>query len=250
MFLFRSTTAKLGTGENVGLQLYRASYSVAGRQILSGLSLHLTEQRIGIVGRNGSGKTTLLRLLAGLISPTEGYVRVEDIDPAKNRNMLLAKLGILFQNPDHQIIFPTVEEEIAFGLRQLGQSQSEALRVARDILLKEELGHWAPRPTCELSQGQRQFLCLLSVLAMQPSTLLLDEPYAALDLPTQLRLRHRLANLPQRLITISHDPSTLMQQDRVIWIEGGSIQADGEPDEVLQAFSIEMHRIGREECLH
>ncbi len=93
-----------------------AGYAVAGKSILSGLSLTLAEPRIGIIGRNGSGKTSLLRLIAGLVAPTAGQVRVDGIDPFADRKGALAALGILFQNPDHQILFPTVEEELAFGL--------------------------------------------------------------------------------------------------------------------------------------
>ncbi|MBD3765956.1 MAG: ATP-binding cassette domain-containing protein, partial [Rhodobacterales bacterium] len=89
--------------EDVGLRL-------TGREILSGLSLHLTERRVGIVGRNGSGKTSLLRVIAGLVAPTSGRVRIDGIDPTGDRRAMLARAGILFQNPDHQILFPTVAE--------------------------------------------------------------------------------------------------------------------------------------------
>ncbi|MFD1809408.1 ATP-binding cassette domain-containing protein [Gemmobacter lanyuensis] len=84
------------------------------------MTLSMTAARIGILGRNGSGKTTLLRLAAGLLPPTAGSVQVAGVDPAKDRRAMLRAVGILFQNPDHQIIFPTVEEELAFGLRQMG----------------------------------------------------------------------------------------------------------------------------------
>ncbi len=109
-----------------GIVLEEVSCALGGRPVLSGLSLRLTEPRIGIVGRNGSGKTTLLRLIAGLIAPASGRVRVDGIDPFADRKGALARLGILFQNPDHQILFPTVEEELAFGLRQQGQPQAQA----------------------------------------------------------------------------------------------------------------------------
>ena len=114
-----------------GLLLEHAGYAVGGKPVLSGVSAHLTEARIGIVGRNGSGKTTLLRLIAGLIAPTAGRVRVDGIDPAGDRTAVLSRLGILFQNPDHQILFPTVEEELAFGLLQQGRSEAEARALAR-----------------------------------------------------------------------------------------------------------------------
>ncbi len=227
-----------------GVVLDRASVTLTGRPILHPLTLHLTEARIGILGRNGSGKTTLLRLIAGLIPATGGTVRVDGIDPATDRKAALAGLGILFQNPDHQILFPTVEEELAFGLRQQGRDQPGALAAARAALAAEDRGHWATAPVSSLSQGQRHYLCLLSVLLMQPRTILLDEPLAGLDLPTQARLSRRFAMLPQRLITITHDPATLADTDRILWLEAGRIAADGPPDQIIPAFTAEMARIG------
>jgi biotin transport system ATP-binding protein len=227
-----------------GIKLTGAGFAVAGKVVLAGLDLDLTEARIGIVGRNGSGKTSLLRLIAGLVAPTSGIVRVAGLDPAKDRRAMLGQVGILFQNPDHQILFPTVGEELAFGLTQMGQSAPAARDAARAILAREGREHWEHVATHTLSQGQRQYLCLLAVLAMQPATLLLDEPFAALDLPAQARLRRRLAGLSQRVITISHDPMAVADCDRVIWLEAGRVWRDGAAGPVLQAFATEMVRIG------
>ena len=231
-----------------GLLLDAVGYGVAGRPILSGITAHLAERRIGIVGRNGSGKTTLLRLMAGLVRPTTGQVRVDGIDPAGDRKAVIRRLGLLFQNPDHQIIFPTVEEEIAFGLRQQGRSGAEALARARAVLAAEGRAHWASAPVQTLSQGQRQYLCLMAVLAMEPATILLDEPFAALDLPTKARLARRLDALPQRLVVIGHDPAVLAGMDRVLWLEGGQLHLDGPAAEVLAAFSKAMDRAGERDA--
>jgi biotin transport system ATP-binding protein len=227
-----------------GIVLTDASFAVAGKVILSGLSLTLTEARIGIVGRNGSGKSTLLRLMAGLIPATSGTVRVDGCDPARDRKAMLARLGILFQNPDHQILFPTVEEELAFGLHQMGHDTGAARDAVRALLAAEGRAHWATAPTQTLSQGQRHYLCLLAVLLMAPDTILLDEPLAGLDLPTQGRLARRLAALPQRLVTISHDPASVAGCDRVIWLDAGQVRADGPAGPVLAEFGDEMARLG------
>ena len=225
-----------------GIVLRGASFAIRGKPILSDLTLTLNEPRIGILGRNGSGKTTLLRLMAGLVAPTSGSVTVDGIDPARDRKAALSRIGILFQNPDHQILFPTVIEELAFGLRQQGHGDAE-LR-ARAALAAEGHADWADRPVSSLSQGQRQWLCLLSILLMTPRTILLDEPFAALDLPTAARLSRRLAALTQRLITISHAPAAVATCDRLLWLEAGRIRADGAPDEVIPAFTAEMARLG------
>ncbi|MES2915182.1 MAG: ABC transporter ATP-binding protein [Pseudomonadota bacterium] len=231
-----------------GIEIDAASVRLAGRLVLDGLSLRLTEGRIGVLGRNGSGKTTLLRLIAGLIAPEAGTVRVDGVDPFTDRRAALAALGILFQNPDHQILFPTVEEELAFGLAQQGASQADALARAHQALRAEGRLHWAKAPVTTLSQGQRHYLCLMAVLMMAPRTILLDEPLAGLDLPTQGRLARRFAALPQRLITITHDPATVRGCDRVLWLEAGRVVADGPPASVLPAFTAEMARIGMQDA--
>lgn len=227
-----------------GLLLQGVAYSVAGKPVLSDVSAHLTQARIGIAGRNGSGKTTLLRLVAGLVAPTSGRVRVGGVDPARDRKAMLERIGILFQNPDHQIIFPTVAEELAFGLRQQGRSEAEARAVARDVLARQGRAHWAGAPVQTLSQGQRQWLCLMSVLAMEPSTILLDEPFAALDLPSAARLARVLEGLPQQVVIVSHDPAVLERMDRVLWLEAGRVVADGPAGDVLRDFRAEMARLG------
>lgn len=229
---------------DAAITLTGVDYGVQGKAILRGISLSMTEARIGIIGRNGSGKTTLLRLIAGLVAPGAGTVRVAGFDPARDRKAALAALGILFQNPDHQIIFPTVAEELAFGLRQMGLSGAEAGARVTALLAAEGRSHWGPAPVSTLSQGQKQWLCLMSILLMGPTTLLLDEPFAALDLPTQDRLSRRLAALPQRILTISHDPAAVAGCDRVIWLEAGAVAADGPPAAVLPVFRAEMARIG------
>ena len=227
-----------------GIEIADVRVRLGDRTVLDGFSLNLTQHRIGILGRNGSGKTTLLRLIAGLIPAASGTVGVDGFDPHTDRRAALAAIGILFQNPDHQILFPTVEEELAFGLAQQGLSQSEALARANAALQADARGHWAKAPVTSLSQGQRHYLCLLAVLLMAPRTILLDEPLAGLDLPTQARLTRRFAALPQRLVTITHDPATVQDCDRVVWIEAGRIAADGPPGDVIPAFSAEMARIG------
>lgn len=227
-----------------GITLQDAGYATGGKTILSGLSLQLAESRIGIIGRNGSGKTTFLRLIAGLIAPSSGTVRVDGADPFADRKAALARIGILFQNPEHQILFPTVEEELAFGLRQQGMPQAQALKAARAALAAEGRAHWAGAAVSTLSGGQKHWLCLQAVLMMAPATILLDEPFAGLDLPSIARVQRRLAALPQRLITISHDTAAVAGADRVIWLEAGRLRADGPPADVLPAFTAEMARMG------
>lgn len=227
-----------------GIHLTNAGLALSGRPILQGLTLALTEQRIAIVGRNGSGKSSLIRLMAGLIAPSQGQVRVDGIDPAQDRKALLPRLGILFQNPDHQILFPTVVEELSFGLIQQGLTKAQAQSRAQTLLAQHGRTHWADAAVSTLSGGQRHWLCLQSILLMAPQTILLDEPFAGLDLPAQQRLTRAFAALPQRLITVTHDPASATNAERMIWIEAGRLRADGPPAVVLPEFLATMEEEG------
>ncbi len=207
-----------------------------GVTLFDGLRLRIEAPRVAIVGRNGSGKSTLLRLIAGLIAPQKGRVRVAGVPVAEDRAGALATVGILFQNPDHQIIFPTVIEEIAFGLEQQGHPRAEARRQAAGALARAGHADWADRLCHTLSQGQRQMVCLLAILAMQPRWILFDEPFNSLDIPSVLRTEARIAALAQNVVTITHDPARVAGYDRVIWLEQGRVAGDGPPAEVLPAY--------------
>ena len=229
------------------IHLSHVSLTLPGKTLLRNITVTLSGRRIGLIGRNGSGKTTLLRLIAGLIAPSAGSLRLGEIDPFTNRKAALSRIGILFQNPDHQILFPTVEEELAFGLTQMGTPQPQPLARARDHLAAHNRAAWAKMAVSTLSHGQKQWLCLQAVLLMGPETLLLDEPFAALDLPTATRLRRQLQALPQRLVIIAHRPEDLLDCDQLLWLEAGEVQGFGPPASVLPAFTAEMARQGAED---
>jgi len=220
------------------------SFAPEGKPVLNAITLYARERRIGIVGRNGSGKTTLARAMAGLIVPDSGRVSIDGVDVARDRKAALRCVGILFQNPDHQIIFPTVEEEIAFGLTQMGYDADKADQGVTAMLTRFDKQHWAKAAIHQLSQGQRQLVCLMSILAMQPKVIILDEPFAGLDIPTTLQLERMLAGLDVTLVHITHSPDAVQDYDRVIWLEGGSVAQDGKAAPVLASFARQMMQIG------
>ena len=211
-------------------------------RVIDQITLNVSEQRIGIVGVNGSGKSTLARLISGLIAPISGSIRINDIDIYKDRKAALKTVGIIFQNPDHQIIFPTCVEEISFGLMQQGMTRIEAEERSNEILLKFNRLKWSDQLAHNLSQGQRHFLCLIAVLAMKPDVIILDEPYAGLDLPTSLQLRHELNKLSQQIVMITHNKDILVNFDRILWIDNGKIIKDGSFKNVMPDFEEEMQR--------
>ena len=225
------------------IQFENVSLSLNARKLLNGVSLDIQEQRVDVIGRNGSGKTSFARLLSGLLAPSSGRVRVNGNDLFKHRAAALKTVGILFQNPDHQIIFPTVLEELSFGLTQQGQRKAEAMQNATKILQQFDRLDWAERTIATLSQGQRHLVCLLSVLAMAPPLLVLDEPFAGLDLPTKTYLQNLLYGLDQSVLHITHDLQALAEYERVIWLEKGQVVGDGLPKHIIPNFENAMAQI-------
>ncbi len=222
------------------IAIHSVDFSLQERPILSNVTLEISEKRVGLIGCNGSGKTSLLRMIAGLQEPDKGYVKIKGVDVAKDRQQAISTVGLIFQNPDHQIIFPTVEEEIAFGLESQLGDKAEAIRKANEILEAFGRSHWAALGTHMLSQGQRHLVCLMSVLAMKPSVILLDEPYAGLDWPTSSALYQWLEGLDQQIVLITHDLEHLRNFDRIIWLDDGKLAMDGTPETVLTAYVKEM----------
>lgn len=226
------------------VDLQAAALTLDGKAVLRGLTLQSDVRRMAVVGRNGSGKTSLVRLISGLVAPTGGQIRIAGVDVVKDRCAALGLVGILFQNPDHQIIFPTVGEEIGFGLRQMGQTKDEVAENVAAILAQFDKAHWADASVHVLSQGQRQLVCLMAVLAMRPRLILLDEPFAGLDIPTAIHLRRVLARIDANLWVITHDPESVRGFDHAIWIDHGKIVQHGTADDVLDAYQSDMKRIG------
>ena len=226
-----------------GISITDVSYQINGTAILQAVSFESVAKRIAILGRNGSGKSTLSRLICGLDQPSQGTIRIDNIDVYKDRRAALDMIGMIFQNPDHQIIFPTVIEEMKFGLTQMGFDKLEADRRAMAYLKTFGKADWRDRAISTLSQGQKKLLCLMAILAMEPKVIILDEPLAALDIPTQRQLTEILQSLPQTLVYITHDTAPIQDYDVAIWLDQGKIVETGSPETLLPKFIDEMNRI-------
>ncbi|WP_339115328.1 ABC transporter ATP-binding protein [Thioclava sp. GXIMD2076] len=226
------------------LTLDHLTLDLAGKPVLKDLVFDHEIRRLGIVGRNGSGKSTLARVVAGLIEPSSGTLTLDGIIPARDRHAALNRIGILFQNPDHQIIFPTVREELAFGLRQQGHGKAETQSLISRMLARFGKSHWIDAPVSTLSQGQKQLVCLMAILLMQPQLIVLDEPFSGLDLAIRGQLTRLFESLPQALIHITHDPDCLRGYDHALWIHEGEIRQSGTPETVLPDYLDYMNQAG------
>lgn len=231
------------------IELDSVDLTIDGKDILRGISLSSDAHRLAILGRNGSGKSTLARVLAGLQATNGGGVQVDGVDVARDRRGALGAVGILFQNPDHQIIFPTVGEELAFGLTQMGLTKQEVGGRVRQTLERFGKGEWHDAAIYQLSQGQRQLVCLMAILAMAPKVIILDEPFAGLDIPTAMHLTRVLEGTDAALVHITHDPRMITGYDHAVWIEAGVVKMQGPAAQVAQAFEGAMQQLGERDDL-
>ena len=204
--------------------------------VLNGISLQLFSRKIGIIGNNGSGKSSLVRLFNGLLKPDSGNVLVHGINAIQNPKLLPSLVGFIFQNPDHQIIFPTVGEELMFGLLQNNVLKKDAEKRVFHILEDHSISNWFETPTHYLSEGQKHLICILSVLVMNPKVVIIDEALTNIDLPTRYQLLNIINGLKQQVVMISHDLEVFKDFDHLIWLNQGLVQMEGPPKVVVDAY--------------
>ncbi|MBO5019024.1 MAG: energy-coupling factor transporter ATPase [Clostridia bacterium] len=193
-----------------------------------------------ILGHNGSGKSTLAKLLNGLNKPTYGEILVDGIN-TKNEELeieIKRKVGMVFQNPDNQLIASIVEEDVAFGPENLGLSPEEIRERVDDALKSVGMYEFRKSTPHRLSGGQKQRIAIAGIIAMQPDCLVLDEPTAMLDpkgraeiISTLLRL-NREKNIT--IVLITHYMEEAEKADRVIVMNDGVIIDDGAPKEIFK----------------
>jgi biotin transport system ATP-binding protein len=222
------------------LEIHDATLLRGACKVFDALSLQLNEPRIGLIGDNGAGKSSLFRMICGLDIAQSGTVRVRDIEAHQVNAKRPGMVGMMFQNPDDQIIFPTVEEELALGLSPTGISRREAIARSREFLGSRGLAHWSERTIGSLSQGQRQHVCWLALMIASPELLLLDEPFASLDLPGQALLGIDIARASQQVIVSTHLLQHVRHFERVIWLDKGQVRADGLGQNVCAAYELDV----------
>jgi biotin transport system ATP-binding protein len=219
-----------------GIELAGVSHAYGDRVVLDGLDLRLIEHRIGVVGANGSGKSTFARLLNGLVVPSAGRVLIDGLDTRSAVRAVRRRVGFVFQDPDAQIVHPTVAEDVAYGLENQGVPAAErSVRVA-EVLERYGLAGHADHPAHLLSGGQKQLLAIAGVLVMRPARIVFDEPTTLLDLVNARRVARVIAELPQSVVVVTHDLDLLDGFDRVLVMDAGRIVEDGPPGRALPAY--------------
>lgn len=227
------------------------TYPGASKPVLSGIDFAFNPgERIGLFGPNGSGKTTLLHIMMGLVRPDCGEVRFRGQAVATEREFRAVRqsIGLLLQNADDQIIYPTVLDDVAFGPLNRGLSPEKARQVAERTLSMLGLADFGERLSHRLSGGEKKLVSLAGVLAMEPEALLLDEPTNGLDPDTRTRIVDILGRLGKPLIVISHDWDFLVQVTGTYYtIDKGCLRHD--PDFVLHRH-VHVHPLGDIEHQH
>ena len=204
-------------------------------------------QFIGLIGHTGSGKSTLIQHLNGLLKPSSGeiFFNNEDInDPSYNKKNLRARVGLVFQYPEHQLFETDCFKDVCFGPKNLGLSQKDyelrAFEALKEVGLEDEYFYQSP---FDLSGGQKRRVAIAGVLAMKPEVMILDEPTAGLDPKGREDILNLIADLHGKLgmtiILVSHSMEDVADYvDRIIVMNKGRVAFDGEPKESQSPYQI------------
>ena len=222
----------------------RFSYTTAegvAPVVLDGVDLKIEEGSfVAVLGHNGSGKSTLAKHMNAILLPTGGAVYVSGMDTADEAHLLDIRrtVGMVFQNPDNQIVANVVEEDVAFAPENLGVPPEEIRRRVDDALKAVGMYEFREHAPHLLSGGQKQRVAIAGVIAMQPRCIVLDEPTAMLDPVGRREVLSTIKNLNRTsgvtVVLITHHMDEAAQADRLVVMAKGKVIADGAPKEVFQ----------------
>ena len=207
-----------------------------GTAILRDVQCEIDGHRTAIVGSNGSGKTTLARLFNGLVTPTHGTVTVDGIDVATDTRRVQRRVGFVFANADHQLVYPTPLEDVALSLRARGVGREEARGRAREQLERLGLADRADQAIHTLSGGEKHLAALAAVLVVEPDWLIIDEPTTTLDIPNRARVVNVLETLPQRLVVVTHDLELARIMGSAVLVHDGTVVDVGPSSSVIDRY--------------
>ena len=218
------------------------SYQVNQEQVipvLHGVSMEVfSGEYLAIIGHNGSGKSTLSKHLNGILTPHQGDVWVNGINTREKARIheIRSQVGMVFQHPDNQLVATIVEDDVAFGLENIGVPPDEMSARVNDALDAVGMSAFRHRPPHHLSGGQKQRVAIAGILAMKPRCLVLDEATSMLDSYGRqeiLQVVRQLHREGMTIVTVTHHMSEVAEADRVLVMEGGQIVMEGTPREVF-----------------
>ncbi len=205
---------------------------------------------VAVLGHNGSGKSTLAKQINALLIPSEGTMWVDDMDTAKEPELwkIRQKAGMVFQNPDNQIIGTVVEEDVGFGPENMGVPTDEIWKRVEDSLRKTEMTAYRYASPNKLSGGQKQRVAIAGVMAMRPSCIVLDEPTAMLDPNGRKEVLEAVSELNKKenvtVILITHYMEEVIHANKVYVMDGGNVVMQGTPREIFsQVESLKKYRL-------
>ncbi|MDO5040805.1 MAG: energy-coupling factor transporter ATPase [Peptoniphilus sp.] len=208
--------------------------------VLKDINLNIEEgEFVAVLGHNGSGKSTLAKLLNGLLLPLEGDVLVDGLNTRDEEDIwnLRANTGMVFQNPDNQIVATIVEEDVAFGPENLGVQSEEIRKRVDDALESVHMSEYKRSAPHMLSGGQKQRVAIAGILAMSPKYIILDEPTAMLDPEGRKEVINTIMDLNENqnktIILITHYMDEAAKADRIIVMDKGEIEMEGTPREIF-----------------
>ena len=215
------------------------TYEDAPEPALRHVSLQVHEgEFLAVLGHNGSGKSTLAKLLNALYLPTEGHITVCGMDTQSDEELweIRQKAGMIFQNPDNQLVATVVREDVAFGLENLGVPREEMIPRIDAALQAVGMSQFAEAAPHMLSGGQKQRIAIAGILAMQPSVIIADESTAMLDPRGRAQVMKTIRNLRDAgisIVWITHFMEEAAQADRIIVMNQGEVALSGTPREVF-----------------
>lgn len=234
------------------IKVENTNFYYKNNKAINDISLEINEgEFVAIIGVNGSGKSSLIKLISGLTKPKSGRILIDEIDTTdkKEKKNIRKKVGIVFQNPENQLVFTNIEDDMKFMLENFEFNKEEISKRIDEALNMVNMNEYRNKDIYSLSMGQKQRIAVAEMLALRPKYLILDEPTAMLDPVSKKRLIQTVKDLKEKynitVIYVTNVIGEILNADRIIAIDNGSIVFECTPKTILENIS-NFEKIGLE----